>query len=357
MLPPVPLLGIALLAAAGLAATVALVVARPRGRDPGRRRGAWWPAARRGARLAGLAVGAAALAAAITTALLGIPVLVALAAVGGALAVPMASRARARRAQQRLHGALVQAVELLVQLLPTGQSVRQAIEVLATRGPQAAQPEFAWLQRRLQDLPFEAAVREMEARVADPLLTMMAAALIVGNRSGGQLVPVFQELGRAMRQAEAVRSQVRAEQAQGRYGALVICLMPLVVLAVLHTINPAYLAPYGTPGGAGVLAGIALTMAAGYLWMLRILHLPAWDHLPLRPASPRPAPLTETPPARAAAPPALIPRPGGAGLPASARVPAVTPASVGAHPLSEGLQGRPRSLPPPPPPPPREDVG
>ena len=355
MPPPVPFLGLALAAAGGLAATVALAVAWPAGREPAPSPGRpWGPAARRGARVAGLAAGAAGLAAGLTAALLGIPVLVALAALGGALAVPVVDRARAQRARQRLHRGLVEAVEVLVQLLPTGQSVRQGIEVLAERGPQGARVEFARLQRQLQDLQFEAAVREMEARVGDPLFTMMAAALIVGNRSGGQLVPVFQELGRAMRQTEAVRSQVRAEQAQGRYGALVICLMPLVVLAVLHTINPAYLAPYGTLRGASVLAGIVLTMAAGYLWMLRILRLPEWDRLPLRPPSPRPPRVAETPPARPAGArrPSFVPQPAGAAAAVSAAAPAATAA---AGPAAPERPERTRPLPPPPPPPPRED--
>ncbi len=254
---------------------------------------------RRAIGTAAVAVGL--VAAVATLAAVGLPVLGVAVAGGLGCAVWMARgmrRARSRRARRL---ALVEAIELLVQLLPTGQGLRQSLEVLAERGPAPLRADIGRLVERGRRAPFELAVRELEARIDDPLASLLAAALIVGNRSGGQLVPLFQELGRAARAVELVRGQVDAEQAQGRYGAAVICCMPVAILLVLRVVNPAYLAPYATATGQLVLGGIAAVMVLGYVWMRRILRLPEPDRVPLRAAvagaaSPIAAPPSAGPP-------------------------------------------------------------
>ena len=136
---------------------------------------------------------------------------------------------------------------------------------------------------RLDEVSLEDALTEAQLRIRQPLFTLIASALIVGNRSGGRLAPLLQELSRAAHQIEAVQGQLRAEQAQGRLGALVIALMPLALLVVLHVVNPQYLAPYSTLGGQLLLGALIAMIVVGYVWMLRILRLPQPDLLSLAP--------------------------------------------------------------------------
>ncbi|HVA21962.1 MAG TPA: type II secretion system F family protein [Candidatus Micrarchaeia archaeon] len=273
----------------GAAAAVGLLVGtagrrgRRRSRPPSHDHPAQ-PQRRRPRSVAAAAVGAA--VGWITGVAVGLPVLgvaLGIAAAAGWMAIGGLRWTRARRARRL---ALGEAIELLVQLLPTGQGVRQSLEVLAERGPVVLRPEVGRLVERTRLVSFDTAVRETETRLDDPLGSLLAVALIVGNRSGGQLVPLFQELGRAARATELVRGQVAAEQAQGRYGAGVICCMPVAVLLVLRLVNPVYLAPYATTEGQVVLGGIALVMGLGYVWMRRILRLPEPDRLPIRVADP-----------------------------------------------------------------------
>lgn len=180
-----------------------------------------------------------------------------------------------RRARQR--EALVAAVDLLCQLLPAGHGVRQSLQVLAESGPMELRPELAQLLARIREVPLEQALLEAQVRLRQPLFTLIATTLAVGGRSGGRLTPLLEELARAAHQIEAAQSQLRAEQAQGRFGALVIALMPLGLIVILRVVNPSYLAPYGTPLGQAVLALLLATIVVGYLWMLRILRIPDLD--------------------------------------------------------------------------------
>ncbi|MGC2296410.1 MAG: type II secretion system F family protein [Candidatus Dormiibacterota bacterium] len=178
---------------------------------------------------------------------------------------------------------LLTASDLLAQLLPAGHSTRQALVVMAESGPVALRIEIRRILDRLDEVSLEDALTEAQLRIRQPLFTLIASALIVGNRSGGRLAPLLQELSRAAHQIEAVQGQLRAEQAQGRLGALVIALMPLALLVVLHVVNPQYLAPYSTLGGQLLLGALIAMIVVGYVWMLRILRLPQPDLLSLAP--------------------------------------------------------------------------
>ncbi|MGC2191588.1 MAG: type II secretion system F family protein [Candidatus Dormiibacterota bacterium] len=179
--------------------------------------------------------------------------------------------------------ALLSAVDLLAQLLPAGHSTRQSLVVLAESGPVELRYEVAVILARAGEISLEEALIEAQQRIRQPLFTLIAAALTVGNRSGGRLAPLLQELSRAAHQIDAVQGQLRAEQAQGRLGALVIAVMPLGLLALLHLVNPQYLAPYTTVRGEFLLGGLIALIVLGYAWMVRILRLPQPDLLPLAP--------------------------------------------------------------------------
>ncbi len=186
---------------------------------------------------------------------------------------------RLAAARARVREQLVAAVDLLAQLLPAGHGVRQALQVLAESGPPDLRPELARVIARLQQVTLEQALVEADSRLRQPLFTLIATTLIVGGRSGGRIAPLLDELARAARQIQAAEDQVRAEQAQGRLGALVIAVMPLLLIVVLRVVNPAYLEPYHSLGGQLILAFLLALIVLGYLWMTRILRITDLDQI------------------------------------------------------------------------------
>jgi tight adherence protein B len=219
------------------------------------------------------AVGAAS-AAALMWLVLGllVPSLV-VGAMAGAAGLSLDAVRRLRR-RGREREALVALVDLLVQLLAAGQSVRQALEALSKSGPTLLRPELQTIVGRQRQVSLEQALGEAQLRINQPLFTLTATALAVGSRSGGRLTPLLDELSRAAHQLEAVQRQLRAEQAQGRLGAMVIAAMPICLLVVLRVVNPEYLAPYASISGQLLLSLLLGLIVAGYLWMLWILRLP-----------------------------------------------------------------------------------
>jgi len=222
----------------------------------------------------------------LALAVLGLPVPAAVVGILGILMERSLREWRRARTRASFRDALVGAVDLLAQLLPAGHGVRQALQALADSGPVELRGELQTVVLRMREAPLEAALLEADQRIQQPLFSLIVSALSVGGRSGGRITPLLEELSRAAHQIQAAQDQLRAEQAQGRLGALVIALMPVVLIVVLRVVNPSYLEPYHALGGQLVLSFLLALIVVGYSWMLRILRTRDVDQIQLLEGSP-----------------------------------------------------------------------
>ena len=222
----------------------------------------------------------------LALAVLGLPIPAAVLGILGILMERSLQEWRRARARASFRDALVGAVDLLGQLLPAGHGVRQALQSLAEGGPVELRGELQTVIVRMREVPLDLALLEADRRIKQPLFSLMVSALSVGARSGGRITPLLEELSRAAHQIQTAQDQIRAEQAQGRLGALVIALMPVFLIAVLRVVNPAYLQPYHGLGGQLVLSLLLALIVIGYSWMLRILRARDVDQIHLLAGSP-----------------------------------------------------------------------
>jgi Flp pilus assembly protein TadB len=95
---------------------------------------------------------------------------------------------------------------------------------------------------------------------------------------------VLDDLAAAIRAEAQTLREIRARQAQQRLSAGLVAAAPLVILVAIRQTNPAYLAPFDTPLGQGVLGLALLLISAGYVAMVRLARPPAGTRL--LPASP-----------------------------------------------------------------------
>ena len=181
---------------------------------------------------------------------------------------------RAVRRRAAIQQALVEAVAQLRDAIRVGHSQQQALVFLATDGPEALQRQFNRLALDIQTGGFERALTRWQAALADPLADQVAEALRIANRKGGErLSDVLQRLVETTRADFRIRQQIRAMQTQGVWQARLICAMPLFILVAMRRINPEAMAIFDRPLGQLILAGSALWLLVGYLWMLAAIRV------------------------------------------------------------------------------------
>lgn len=228
-------------------------------------------------------LGSGVLACVVTQAFLGWGLISALAGAAGLLA-PYAYYIR-RHDQRRaaIQTALVEAIEQLRDAIRTGLSVQDALAGLARNGPEVLRAEFVALGREARIAGFDAALLAMRARLADPVFDVVACALVVNDRLGGQQVSqVLDRLAASTRAQLRLHHELRAQQGRTVLSARIVAAAPLVALVGLRATNPRYLAVFDSVPGQMVLIGCVVSVVLGYLAMLYLTRLPGQQRVLIR---------------------------------------------------------------------------
>jgi hypothetical protein len=169
-----------------------------------------------------------------------------------------------------------------------GLGVTDALGGLARFGPPALRGELTEVATQAAILGLPQALEGFARRLGDPLADLLAATLALNQRLGGRnLAEVLDELAAAIRAEAHTLREVRARQAQQRLSARLVAAAPVGILLAIRQTNPAYLTPFNTPLGQGVLALALLLVATGYAAMVRLARPPAGTRLlPTTPTTP-----------------------------------------------------------------------
>jgi tight adherence protein B len=191
----------------------------------------------------------------------------------GRVVAAAAARAREHRRPRRRRRALEAQLPALAGALAAqvraGRSVAQALTALAA---DAAPPVDEGLRRaaelvRLGTRP-EDALRALEA---GPDVALLAAAVRLHARAGGDLALLLETLAETLYERAAQRRAAEAATAQARYTARMVSAMPLLGLLTLRWADPDALALLlRSPIGWAALAASALLTLAGQRLIARI---------------------------------------------------------------------------------------
>jgi tight adherence protein B len=148
-----------------------------------------------------------------------------------------------RRARfNKLSQQFPEALDSLTRAMRAGHPVAMALDLLAEETPM---PLAAELRRTVTEvrlgLPLEQAIDNFSNRL--PLLEVgiFSSALRLQVRTGGKLSEVMEKLAESMRDAESLRSEVRAIAAHGRMTGMILTALPIFIAGLMATVNPGYL--------------------------------------------------------------------------------------------------------------------
>lgn len=153
-------------------------------------------------------------------------------------------------------------------VLTAGIGLEQALAASLASCPAPIRTEVGALVARLSARwSSEQALRAFADDVDDASADLVAAALVLGaRRRGPGLARVLTSVADSVAEDVLVRRKIEAERAKPRATARAVTLITLGVVAV-GSLNTTYLAPYGTPLGQLMLAGIAAGFIACLGWM------------------------------------------------------------------------------------------
>ena len=195
------------------------------------------------------------------------------------LGVPFAVRGWIRRKLEGRRRAFAEQLpdnlQVLASALRAGHSFVGALSVVVDDASEPARSEFRRVVADEQlGVPLEEALKTVVRRMDNDDLDQVALVAALQRRTGGNMAEVLDRVTDTIRERFELRRMVATLTAQGRLSRWVVSALPVVLLAAISALNPAYVNPlFTTTGGRVMLIGATLMVVAGSLVIKRIVDI------------------------------------------------------------------------------------
>ena len=123
-------------------------------------------------------------------------------------------------------------------------------------------------------MSWDVALANLGERVPLLEVSLFSNAIQLQNRTGGKLNEVLAKMAEDMRDASALRGEVRALAAYGKMTGTVLTVLPLVISGIMMLVNPSYMAiMVYHPYGKYLMAGSVLCLVLAHFVIQRIVDV------------------------------------------------------------------------------------
>jgi tight adherence protein B len=118
------------------------------------------------------------------------------------------------------------------------------------------------------------ALKNMTERLNCVDLRFFVTSVLVQRETGGNLAEIIDSLAGLIRKRFELQLKVAALSAEGRFSALILFALPLVVGAAIYKMNPEYMSTLFTDAmGQNMVMGGSFLMVAGAIIMKRMVAI------------------------------------------------------------------------------------
>ena len=195
-------------------------------------------------------------------------------ALGSGFLIPLFSLSFMRkRRQKKIMNQMPETIDELARAAKTGRSPEECFKLVAGDTPEPLGVELRNCARRLEmGMGLGEALQQLPLRTGLVSLNVLATALDVHQRMGGDLVRLLERLAKTMRDRLSYFARLRAMTTASRATAVLMIALPPCVLAFFIIRDPEYLNTLmSSRWGRGAMYAALVFEVVGSLWVLRIL--------------------------------------------------------------------------------------
>jgi len=206
---------------------------------------------------------------------IGLPLLAGGGAACGLLVPAVFLQIRIARRSKQTERQLVEFCEVMSTMLASGFGYMQALQAAAE---QVGRPLGEEIGRFLDAVhlgaDFDRALAETRERLNSADFEVVATALEVQRRTGGNLSEILRGVGHTIRERQAFQQELTALTSRERFSAIIIAIFPLILVGMLTVALPDVFGRLFTDPTGRIILGAALAMdLLGYLVARRLAKL------------------------------------------------------------------------------------
>lgn len=167
------------------------------------------------------------------------------------------------------------AMESLARALRAGHPFAGALDHVASQTPNPLGKE---LKRTFAEgalgAPWERALENLAERLPLQEVCIFVSAVQMQSKSGGNLSEVLEKLSENMREAAALRGEVKAMSGQGRMAGYILSALPVVITGFMFYVNPTFLDPLFTEDiGRKMVTGAVIGLIAAHFVIRKLVDI------------------------------------------------------------------------------------
>ncbi len=197
-----------------------------------------------------------------------------LAALAAAAPYLVVLRRRARRLRQ-FEEQFPDALDSLARALRAGNTLAACMDLVSRESPAPVSVEIRkTVEERNLGVDWEQALAHLTRRVPVVEVSLFSAAVQLQSRTGGKLHEVLGRMSENMREAAALKSEVRSIAAHGRMTGMVLTLMPVGIAAVMLITSRSYLEVlWRHPSGANMITAAIACLVLAHLVIRKLVDI------------------------------------------------------------------------------------
>lgn len=184
-------------------------------------------------------------------------------------------RVKKRRKAALLEKQMPEALEMLARSLRAGHTLQSAIELISSEvgHPLGTEMRTVYEEQRL-GLSLPIALRRMGERVASRDLHYFITAVQIQTETGGNLAEIMENISDIIRKRLTLKGKIRGLTAEGRFSAILLGLLPIIIFLILFVLNREYVMTlWQEPLGVKLMVAGAISMLLGAAWMKKMIQI------------------------------------------------------------------------------------
>ena len=181
-------------------------------------------------------------------------------------------RVMTQRRSAAIETQLIELCDLMASMLRSGYGYTQA---LASTAAELEDPLSSELLRLVDSVRLggdvDEALKSLNERLGSRDFDMIATAISIQRQSGGNLSEILDGVGETIRDRQSFRFELRALTSRERFSAVIVAGLPLVLVAILVTMDPDRYRLLFTDTRGQAILGVAMAMnLVGYVVIKRV---------------------------------------------------------------------------------------
>lgn len=199
--------------------------------------------------------------------------LVPVAGLAGVMAAIAALVIYKRRRMNQFERVFPGALDLLARAVRAGESLDQAISLVASSASEPVATEFQRCARHLEmGISMAAAMRALAQRVDSMDVRIFSNTLAAHRASGGNLALTLERLAQVIRDRQQYRRHLKSVTGAGRFSIYLIASLGPILFVYLFLFQPEYGHPlWENPLGRILLTAAVVSQIIGLAWVSRLL--------------------------------------------------------------------------------------